>query len=550
MSFVLKMEQYKLAVALAKSFGIPCADCFVQTAVGALTLILAVKIVGFITKTRPNSYDRYYIQAPLDKSKFKHLGNDKDPQLEELGDVVQEMRESFESGYSRPLSKRIEQLKALRRLFVENEKELIAAIQADLGRPEFEATFYDLLIPLHDLDTMIKNLPEWTLPEKKGFSLLSFPSQDLIYQEPLGVVLVIGTWNYPIMLTLLPLLGAIAAGNTVILKPCMVSKNVAHLLRKLIPKYMDPYIVKVVGTNFSGDRQCTGELLKSKFDHIFFTGSPSVGKVIAKAAAEYLTPCTLELGGKNPVFVAADADLDLAAKRAVWGRMMNAGQQCIAPDYCLVEESVVEQFNQKCAYYIKTLYSEDPKKAQSIGRIVGDSQMQRLEGVLKATKGKFVYGGDFNKSERYIAPSVLHCPVGDKALEEETFGPILLVVTVKNMREAISYVRARPKPLSLYIFSSSKTTQELIIHNTSAGGVTVNATLFHAGHPDLPFGGVGESGMGAYHGKATFTTFSHPKPVVKKSVWFDGGLLSDPFFLYPPWSNFKIKLIRMLMKIA
>jgi len=393
---------------------------------------------------------------------------------------------------------------------------------------------------------MIKALPRLMKPESRGFSLLTFPSGQFIYKQPYGVVLIIGTWNFPILLTMVPVMGAIAAGNCVILKTSNISGATGRLLSKLIPKYLDPSIVSMIGPAIEGDRHTNQALLEEKFDYIFFTGSPSVGQTVMRGAAKHLTPVTLELGGKNPVFVDSNVDIDLAAKRTIWGRMLNAGQQCIGPDYVLVHKDRIDQLAERMKFWVKQMYS-DPK---DIGRIVGDRQMERLIDILKNHKGKVICGGGYKKEERFIEPTVLQVDFKSVAMEEETFGPITILVAVDSMEEGIAYVNARPKPLSLYIFSNSKDMQEKIINNTSAGGVTVNSTILHAAHPELPFGGVGASGMGGYHGENTFYTFTHRKPVLKKSVWSDFGLLSDPFVLYPPWTSFKETVLHFLFKMA
>jgi len=435
----------------------------------------------------------------------------------------------------------------MKKLFEENEQLLLDALKADLGRPRMEGLIYDYMIPIDEIKHLIKNLPSLVKPESRGFSLTSFPSSQYVYKDPYGVVLVIGTWNYPILLTMVPVAGAIAAGNCVILKTSNISSNTGRLLSKLIPKYLDPSIVSVIGPAIEGDRHTTKALLDQRFDYIFFTGSPSVGQTIMEGAAKHLTPVTLELGGKNPVFVDKNCSIDLAAKRTIWGRMMNAGQQCIGPDYVLAHKDIIDQLAERMKYYCKELYGSDPKNNGNLGRIVGDRQMERLIGILKNHKGKVICGGNYVQSERYIEPTVLQVDFNSVAMEEETFGPIMILVAVNSMDEAINYVTSRPKPLSLYLYSNSEEMQERIINNTSAGGVTVNGTLFHAGNPNLPFGGVGASGMGAYHGVETFYTFTHRKPVLKKSVWRDFGLLSDPFFLYPPWNGTKERLLRLIL---
>jgi len=546
----------QLLERILETFGVK-PDCVpVEFVVKAFcTLIVLQLVYRFVLRklyyryfTVPDSY--YIVKSSANVDQFKFLGK-KMPKLDEIPAMVEEIRQSFDSGYSRPLAIRIRQLKAMRAMFTEHEQDFLLALREDLGRPRFEGLYYDLLLPLSEIDHLIAHLPEYAAPESKGFNLITFPSGAYIYKEPFGVVLVIGTWNYPIMLSMVPVLGAIAAGNCVILKPCNVSGASARLLARLVPQYLDPRICTVVGTDLPGDRDTTAALLKCKFDHIFFTGSPAVGKVIMRGAAEHLTPVTLELGGKNPVFVAADADLELAAKRTVWGRMMNCGQQCISPDYVLCEKQVLPQFTEKCKYWAQKLYGGTASKDNGdFGRIVGDSQTKRLIGLLKTHGGQVVCGGTFDQQARWIEPTVLLVNPSSPAMQEETFGPILLVTSVNSIQDAIDFVNRRPKPLSLYLFSKSHDTQQRIIYNTSAGGVTVNATLFHAAHHELPFGGVGDSGINAYHGKATFEVFCHRKPVLVKRRLPDLGLLSDPFFIYPPWTSFKEQLIRFLMKFV
>lgn len=407
---------------------------------------------------------------------------------------------------------------------------------------------YDVLVPLADIKHLRANLSSYMTPERKGFSLASFPASAALYPEPFGVALIVDTWNYPIMLGVLPLAGAIAAGNTAILKPSVVSRATARLLGELLPKYLDPDVARVVGHTADRDRHMLTALLEAKTDKVFFTGSPKVGRIVAQAAAKHLTPCTLELGGKNPVLVDADADLALAAKRVVWGRCMNGGQQCISPDYVLVHKSVVQEFTAACKAAIEQFYEGNPKQSACLGRIVDATRMQAQVDILERHSGTVVVGGDVDVPQRYVAPTVLHLDLHDPVMEGETFGPILMVAAVDSMEQACAYVAAKPKPLSMYIFTPRTATQEYILQNTSAGGVTINGTLWHVSHPELPFGGVGASGMGGgYHGKATFDCFTHYKPVLRKTALPDGGLLSDLWLVYPPWDSTKLSLARLLL---
>ncbi|KNC56056.1 aldehyde dehydrogenase [Thecamonas trahens ATCC 50062] len=461
--------------------------------------------------------------------------------LEHVDGLVEEMRAVFLTGLTRPLTKRREQLRALRQLVVENEAEMLGALAADLGRPKFEGLFYDVLGVVHEIDHLLGHLDEYAAAECKGINLLSFPASSYIVKEPFGTALVIGTWNFPFQLALVPMAGAIAAGNNVVLKPCNVAPATAALLERLLATYMDPRVVSVIGPAMKGDRTTTAALLEHKWDKIFFTGSPTVGKVVARAAAEHLTPVTLELGGKNPVFVDASADIALAAKRTVWGRGMNAGQQCISPDYVLAHESVARAMAEVMGQWMGQFYASEA----DVGRIVGDSQMRRIVNMLEESGGEVIHGGHYDLKSRYFEPTVVMVPMDSPALDDETFGPILWVVSVPSMDAAIHHVNSRPKPLSLYVFANDQDVAQRIVTNTSAGGCTINATLFHCTHPELPFGGVGESGSGAYHGKATFDTFTHEKPVLRKMFGF-----FDPFFLYPPWTDFKVTVLRFLAKLV
>jgi len=485
--------------------------------------------------------------APLKLIGTRHI---LEVQPKDAQQVNAEMRMCFDSGISLPLEKRRLELKNILRFFEECEKEIHAALEHDLGKPEFEAHLYDVHFPIHECKYMLKNLNRLTSPQTKGFSVLTFPSTNQLYREPLGVCLIIGTWNFPIQLSLVPVIGAIAAGNCVVLKPCNVASATSKLLNERFAQFVDPRVCTVVGGHCDGDRQMTAALLEHKWDHVFFTGSPSVGRVVYEAAARHLTPCTLELGGKNPVLVDQNCDIDATAKRIILGRMINAGQQCIAPDYCLVEKSVCNALEERMKSYVEKFFADQTDdESQSMARIVGDKQMTRLVGLLKTHGGKVVIGGDYDEATRYISPTIVHVDDWNSSLlQEETFGPILVVKPVKSMEEAIEYVNTKPKSLALYVFSNDHNTQEKILYNTSSGGVTVNGTLMHAGHPELGFGGVGESGMGRYHGDFSFMTFTHEKPVLRKAIWHDAGLLSDPFFLYPPWTALKLKFLRMVLK--
>lgn len=552
-----------LGVALGTGFlelGGPAKEVLthvVGVASGTSKEVMGAVIVGtvgllFASRLLLREQNQPRFREPLNVGEdFKVIGRKTQIQLADIPTAVAEMRASFDAGLTLPLKKRMEQLKALRRLMVENEEAIKQAVVADLGRPWGETMVYDFMLPIIEIEHTMARLKDMTAKRPvSDFSLLSFPSSQWLQPEPYGVALVIGTWNFPVMLSITPLLGAIAAGNTVVVKPCNVARHTSRLQAELISKYLDPRIVTAIGSDIDGDRHTTSALLNEKFDVIFFTGSPAVGKVVAMGAAQHLSKCILELGGKNPVVVAADADVEKAAKTVVWARLMNGGQQCVSPDYVLCCEEVEPQFTAACAKYCKQLYPDAGRTPGNMGRIVGDAQMKRLVHLLKTHGGEVVCGGEYDEAERYIAPTVVKVQHSSSLMQDEIFGPILPVCVVKDIPEALAYIRTRPKPLSMYVYSSSTRVQDECLANTSAGGVTINGCLFHAGHASLPFGGVGESGQGAYHGKHTIESFQHLKPCLSRTALPDFGLLSDPFFLYPPWTSLKIGVFRQMLKMV
>ncbi len=458
----------------------------------------------------------------------------------EISEILESLRRSFGTGRTRPLAARKYQLERLRAMVVENERDLHTALRADLGKGEFEAYFAETGYTVAAIDHTLKHLAAWMKPEKVSTPLAYQPAKSKIVREPLGVVLIIGPWNYPFQLIAAPLIGALAAGNCAVLKPSEVAPNASKILAQLVPKYLDPGVVRVV----EGGVDVTTKLLDQRFDHVFFTGSVPVGRVVMQAAAKHLTPVTLELGGKSPCIVASDADLDVAAKRIVWGKFFNTGQTCIAPDYVLAESSVEMPLLRKMRGALIEFYGTDPKQSADYGRIVNERHHARLTAMLEpeALAGAEVFiGGEHDKSSRYLAPTILRNVTPDaKAMADEIFGPILPVLTVKSIDEAIRFVLDRPKPLSLYLFTESRDTSERVLEGTSSGGVCVNETLQHYGAHDLPFGGVGNSGMGAYHGKTSFETFSHRKAVLDKSTQI------DPNLRYPPYTEDKLKWAKRL----
>jgi len=467
--------------------------------------------------------------------------------LEDIPKVVVSMRASFEAGNTLPIAKRVEQLRALKRMLLENERILLEALRKDLHRPDFESSANDIGLPVSEINGAIRSIKKWSKPRKVGFSLLTFPSSQQMHSEPRGLALIISTWNFPVMLALTPLVGSIASGCATILQVNSMSQNTAELLVDLAAKYLDPEVVTFLGPRIGdGDRAVTAALLEHAFDTIFFTGSPNGGRYIAAKAAVHLTPCTLELGGKNPAIIDKSANLSVSAKRVLWARMMNAGQFCLAPDYVVCHEDVIESFLQECKRCLLQFYGEDPKKSDSFGRLVNIARFEAVKSMLDSHGGHVIAGGASDASSLYIAPTVVRVDENSPAMEDETFGPILWVTSVPNCDIAIRLINTKPRPLALYLFCKDRKLERKVIQETSSGGITINGCIFHAGHPGLPFGGVGNSGMGTYHGKASFDCFSHEKAVLKKSIWPDRGLISDPYTLYPPYTEFGRTVVRAL----
>ncbi|HEY7281928.1 MAG TPA: aldehyde dehydrogenase family protein [Actinomycetota bacterium] len=453
--------------------------------------------------------------------------------------LVQRLRATFDSGRTRPTTWRRGQLEAIKRMLVEHEDEFVAALAADLGKPSVEGWLTDVVLTTRDVDHTLRHMAEWMRPERVPVPVVHQPARARVVREPLGVVLVIAPWNYPIQLVLEPMIAAIAAGNAVVGKPSEISAASSAVLARLIPQYLDPDAVAVV----EGGVDETTALLEQRFDHILYTGNGRVGRIVATAAARHLTPVTLELGGKSPAIVHADADIEVAARRIAFGKWINAGQTCIAPDYVLVHRDVERALLEGLREQIRVFFGDDPRTSPDYARIVNASHFERLAGLLD--QGGFtevVAGGAVDAGTRYIAPTVLRGVDPNAAvMQDEIFGPVLPVLPVDDLDAAIRFVNERPKPLSLYVFAKSRAAQQRVTTRTSSGGVCVNTTVVHFAVPGLPFGGVGESGYGAYHGREGFETFSNRKPVLSKPV------KPDPAVQYPPWSNLKRKVLRRIL---
>ena len=450
--------------------------------------------------------------------------------------VVAALRVTYESGRTRPLEWRREQLQGLRRMLVERESELLAALATDLGKPRAEAWATDVGFVISEIDHVLRHLRSWARPERVWAPLVTRPAKARIVREPFGVALVIAPWNYPIQLLVSPMVGALAAGNCVVAKPSEVAASTSAALARLVPKYVDTDAVAVV----EGGVAETQALLAERFDYVFYTGNGRVGRIVMEAAAQHLTPVTLELGGKSPVIVEESADLHVAARRIAWGKYLNAGQPCIAPDYVLVSAGLEDRFVEEIRRAVFDFYGSDPKASSDYGRIVNQAHVQRLAGLLG--DGHATIGGAVDEAERYVAPTVLQAVPADAAvMRDEIFGPILPVVPVDGIDAAVEFVNGCERPLALYLFTASRSVRDRVLSGTTSGGVAVNATMFQVAVPALPFGGVGPSGMGAYHGKASFLTFSHAKAVLRK------GPKPDPDLAYPPYTARKERLLRRFL---
>lgn len=453
----------------------------------------------------------------------------------DIHSVVEKQRAFAAAGAAKDINFRKQQLHKLKRIIKENEPLLYQAIHKDIKKSKFETYLTELALIYHEINTAIKRVNKWAKPKKVKTDLANQPGKSFIIPEPYGTTLIIGAWNYPYQLTFAPLVAAMAAGNTSIIKPSELPQNTSAAIAQLINQHFDPAYLYVA----EGDAEITQELLMHRFDKLFFTGSATVGRIVAKAAAEHLTPATLELGGKSPCFVFADADLDRSAQRITWGKYLNAGQTCIAPDYLLVEEPIYQSFLEALKKQIEQFVGLNPLESESYVRIINQKHVERLKKLIDPQK--LFTGGQVIEEENYIAPTILK-DVGftDEIMNEEIFGPILPVIPFTDLSSALHEIKTRPRPLSLYVFSKDSAIQKRILHDVSFGGGCINDVLMHITGSQLPFGGVGESGMGSYHGEAGFKAFSHFKGILKKPFWFEAPIK------YPPYTNLKLKIIKAL----
>ncbi|XP_039696589.1 aldehyde dehydrogenase family 3 member B1-like isoform X1 [Pteropus medius] len=458
--------------------------------------------------------------------------------MDPFEDTLRRLREAFSSGLTRPAEFRAAQLKALGCFLRDNRQLLQQALEQDLRKSATESEMSEIVIIQVEIDLALRNLRAWMKDEKVSKNLATQLDSAFIHKEPFGLVLIIAPWNYPLNLTLVPLVGALAAGNCVVLKPSEISQSTERVLAEVLPRYLDQSCFAVA----LGGPEETGRLLEHKFDYIFFTGSPRVGKIVMAAASKHLTPVTLELGGKNPCYVDNDCDPQTVANRVAFFRYFNTGQTCVAPDYVLCSPETQERLLPALQNAITRFYGEDPKSSPNLGRIINEKHFQRLRGLLDC--GRVAIGGQSDESERYIAPTVLvDVQDTEPVMQEEIFGPILPIMNVRGLDEAIDFINRREKPLALYAFSNSSQVVKQVLDRTSSGIFGANKGFMHLTVPTLPLGGVGNSGMGRYHGKFSFDTFSHHRACLLCSA----GLEKLNEIIYPPYPDWKKKLINWML---
>ena len=458
--------------------------------------------------------------------------------METLREKINKQREYFSTGETKDINFRIEKLKKLRDVLKSEEEKVFEALKKDLMKSSFESYVTEVAMVYDEINMHIKNIKKWSKKRRVKTPLVQFPAKSFIQLEPYGVVLIIGPFNYPFMLTMDPLIGAIAAGNTVIIKPSESAPETSKILKEILEKVFDEkYVLHV---NPERGKEVVEELLKEKFDYIFFTGSATVGKIVMKAASQYLTPVTLELGGKSPCIIDKDCKLELAARRIVWGKLLNSGQTCVAPDYLYVHKDIEEEFIKKLEEEIKNQFGDNPLESKDYSKMVNEREFNRVLSYID--KEKLVFGGNYNRKTFQIEPTILkNITWDDPVMEKEIFGPIFPILIFENLDEVIRVVNSKDKPLALYYFSEDKNKIEKVLNSTSSGGVTINDTLVHVSSSYLPFGGVGNSGMGEYHGKYSFDLFSNKKGVMNRKTFLDLKIR------YAPFQN-KLTIVKKIMK--
>lgn len=452
--------------------------------------------------------------------------------------IIEFQHKFYFTGTTKELTFRIEMLERLKNAIKANEDKILEALLKDLGKNAFESYVTEVGFVLSSISHMIKNVQSWMEPEEVKTPMHLQPAKSFVVSEPYGSILIIGPFNYPFQLVMDPLVGAIAAGNCAVVKPSEAAPHTASIVKSILSTIYPPDYVRVV----EGGIDETSALIHAPFDYIFFTGSAKVGKIVMKAASERLTPIALELGGKSPAIVDQTANIRLAAERIAWGKFVNNGQTCVAPDYVLVHVDVKASFMKELISVIEDFYGKDSSKSPDYGRLIHENHFDRLEKMLNAERNHVYYGGQVNRNELYMSPTILNGVSWDSpSMEEEIFGPILPIIGYQNFGEAIHHIRQLPKPLAAYLFTENDLAQEYFLENLSFGGGCINDTISHVANIHLPFGGVGNSGMNAYHGKASFDLFSHKKSIMKKNTKIPMRVA------FPPYGN-KLSLIKKLLK--
>lgn len=456
---------------------------------------------------------------------------------EKVAMIIKEHRDYFHTGETKSVDFRIKQLQKLKKAIQNNESLIIGALYKDLHKPEFEAYATEIGYLYDSISYFAKNIKRWAKAKRVKTPTVHFGSKSYMYSEPYGTVLIVGPFNYPFQLILEPMIGAIAAGNCVVLKPSEYTPNVSRVVDKLIKETFEEKYIRVI----EGGKEINEALINSPFDYIFFTGSVAVGKIVMEAAAKQLIPVTLELGGKSPCIVDKTANIDIAAQRIAWGKFMNVGQTCVAPDYMLVHRDIRQELTDKIIHKIEQFYGKNPRESKDYGRIVNERQIKRLIDLID--KNKVVLGGEYDIEALYIAPTIMdNVTWEDKIMEDEIFGPILPIIEYDDLDNVIETINRRPKPLALYLFTENRDIEQKVIESVSYGGGCINDTMTHLASPFLPFGGVGTAGLGSYHGQSSFDTFSHMKSVLKKSTKINMS------FIFPPYTKEKVRLLRRVMK--
>jgi aldehyde dehydrogenase (NAD+) len=450
----------------------------------------------------------------------------------EIQNIIEDQKTYFMSGKTRGVSFRKERLRELSSLIRKSDKRIVDALYEDMKKPAVEAYASEIAVVRNEIGHVLRNIDSWSKIARVNTPKHLFPSRSFIMPEPYGVCLIISPWNYPFNLALIPLVSSIAAGNCSIIKPSEYSPQTSILMNEVISGAFDPSFIKVV----TGGVEEARALLEEKFDYIFFTGSVATGRRVMEAAARHLTPVTLELGGKSPCIIDRDVDIDVAARRIAWAKFFNSGQTCIAPDYLLVDRTIKGEFTTCLKKHLREFYGDDASLSPDYARIINNNHFKRLKNLMD--EGDIILGGRTDEAGLYIEPTIIdNVRPDNKIMQEEIFGPILPIMAYDDLDEAISFVNSRPRPLSLYVFSHNQTVQDRVLNETSSGGVCINDAMVHFASDKLPFGGVGESGMGAYHGKAGFDTFTHYKGVVRNNLKFDLP------FRYAPY-RCKLPLVR------